>query len=156
MIYRLGSLALALVCLAATIALAASRLDAAPSPPPGPGWLLVGDGWVPPDHPAAKTVATAPATPAASTPIADAPITEACDYISPYTDRPACVVGDYRIGHVYAFGPVTKGLVIGLSMASDGAEVVTLQEVYDIPDGPRQFWAFVNDGTQRPWEWRRP
>ena len=120
------------------------------------GVVLPNGGWVPCDHPAAAgrcgSPTQAPIVPADTPP----PTGAACDYVSPYTDRPACVVGDYRIGHIYPFGTVNRGLVIGLSMASDGAEVVTVQWVYDLPDAPRQVWAFINDGvTPRPWEWRR-
>lgn len=120
------------------------------------GVVLPNGGWVPCDHPAAvgRCAGATSTAPAEAPPPKTAPTGVACDYVSPYTDRPGCVVGDYRIGHVYPFGTANRGLVIGLSMASDGAEVVTVQYVYDIPDAPVQVWAFVNDGRQRPWEWQ--
>ena len=120
------------------------------------GGIYVNGGWVPRDHPAAKQ-ASQPVTAAQSTTSAtDGPYTPAmaCDYISPYLDRPGCIVGDYRIGQVYQFG-ADYGVVIGLSMASTGAEVVTVQWQYSAAGAPLQVWAFVNDGSQRPWEWRR-
>lgn len=129
------------------------------------GVVLPNGGWVPCDHPAAEgRCSSVPATPIADTaaPTVPPPTGVACDYVSPYADRPACVVGDYRIGHVYEFGPIDKGLVIGLSMASDGAEVVTVQWVYApiilngiVQPPPRQVWAFLNDGSPRPWEMRQ-
>jgi len=130
------------------------------------GVVLPNGGWVPCDHPEAVGRCGSVTPPPVVAPPTSTPppaVTEACGYVSPYTDRPACVVGDYRIGHVYQFGPIDKGLVIGLSMASDGAEVVTVQWIYEpvILNGiaqtpPRQVWAFLNDGSPRPWEWRRP
>ena len=116
------------------------------------GGIYVNGGWVPKDNPAAVApVAAQPDTRITVQPPATA---MACDYISPYLDRPGCIVGDYRIGQVYQFG-ADYGVVIGLSMASTGAEVVTVQWQYSAAGAPLQVWAFVNDGSQRPWEWRR-
>lgn len=110
-------------------------------------------GWVPRDNPAVAGAAAPQAQPQPQP-----QVSVACDYISPYLDRPGCIVGDYRIGQVYQFGE-DMGIVIGLSMASTGAEVVTVQwqhaPIPDMPAPPIQVWAFVNDGSQRPWEWRR-
>ena len=116
------------------------------------GGIYVNGGWVPKDNPAAA----AALAPQAQTP---PQVAVACDYISPYLDRPGCIVGDYRIGQAYEFGE-SAGVVIGLSMASTRAEVVTVQWQHaPIPDAPTQppvqVWSFVNDGSQRPWEWRR-
>lgn len=125
---------------------------------PGPGFTRGPDGgWLPPNHPAAQamTATVALAVPAVPPdPTGSRPTAVACDYVSPYTDRPGCVIGDYRIGQVYQFG-ASRGLVIGLSMASTGAEIVTVQEVWEVAGGPLQVWAFRNDGSPRPWEWRR-
>ena len=116
------------------------------------GGIYRDGGWVPKDNPAAAApVATQPDPRITVQP----PATDvACDYISPYLDRPGCIVGDYRIGQVYQFG-TDYGVVIGLSMASTGAEVVTVQWQHSAAGAPLHVWAFVNDGSQRPWEWRR-
>ncbi len=124
--------------------------------PPGPGWVQMPDGgWLPRDHPAAQQqlhLQQQPQQP--PPPVGPTPTAVVCDYVSPYADRPACLIGDYRIGQLYQFGQ-NVGLVIGLSMASTGSEIVTVQWQYGLDGQPLQVWAFVNDGSQRPWETRR-
>lgn len=139
---------------------------------PGPDFVLMPNGgYLHKTHPAAQAyLATlAPSVPTPETPAPPSTpiptpiphdVSEPCDYVSPYLDRPACVVGDYRIGRLYQFG-ASQGVVIGLSMASHGGEVVTVQWVYADPhipgvEVPIQVWAFRNDGSPRPWEMRKP
>ena len=154
--------------------LAASLLLASTTSAQVPGVTMPNGGWLPCSHPLAASQAAFQPVPTTPTPT-PAPVvvppptpvptpiphevSEPCSYVSPYADRPACVVGDYRIGRLYQFG-VSQGLVIGLSMASHGGEVVTVQWVVEDPhipgvEVPIQVWAFRNDGSPRPWETRK-
>lgn len=122
---------------------------------PAPGWVqLPNCGWLPGNHPAAQP-ATTPTVVPPPAPVQVETLT-GCDHLNPYTGRTSdeCVIGTYRIGRVYAFGTVERGLVIGLAALPNGTEIVTvafLDSLGSHRGGPDHVWSFKNDGSYRPW-----
>jgi len=124
---------------------------------PGANFVqLSNGGWVPFDHPSAQTFVVAGVSAQGEPGTVENPLL-GCENISPYTGKPECRIGTYRIGKVYSYGPSIRMRVIGLSVATNGVEVVTMQFV-EAYGGTRsdvlpEVWSFRNDGTLRPWEW---
>jgi hypothetical protein len=104
------------------------------SAPPAPGWVCIGDGWVPANHP----LAIAPAAPAPSAP-PPPPASQACSGGAPAPGW-VCVNG----GWVPADHPLAAAAGTSAPAVPSEAPPVTTQTCAGLPPGPG--WICVNGG----------